>query len=148
MVGGETPAALPSLCRGRLRPRALGRERSMANTRIMLWFAFFAILYLNYEAWMRDYQPPAVTTVMPAAGSPGAAKSLADIVPTAPAAPATQSPAPSSDRGASPAVPAAATGADSSAAAPGPALHVVTDVLNLDINLRGGEIERADLTEY
>jgi YidC/Oxa1 family membrane protein insertase len=120
----------------------------MANTRIMLWFAFFAILYLNYEAWMRDYQPPAVTTVMSAAGSPGAAKSLADIVPTAPAAPATQSPAPSSDRGASPAVPAAATGADSSAAAPGPAIHVVTDVLSLDINLRGGEIERADLTEY
>ena len=33
----------------------------MANTRIMIWFAFAAILYLNYEAWIRDYQAPAST---------------------------------------------------------------------------------------
>jgi len=27
----------------------------MPNTRVMLWIAFAAILFLNYEAWMRDY---------------------------------------------------------------------------------------------
>ena len=31
----------------------------MANTRLMLWVALAAILYLNYEAWMRDYREPA-----------------------------------------------------------------------------------------
>ncbi len=36
----------------------------MPNTRIMLWVALAAILYLNYEAWMHDY---------PRAGARGAA---------------------------------------------------------------------------
>ena len=31
----------------------------MANTRLMLWIALAAILYLNYEAWTRDYREPA-----------------------------------------------------------------------------------------
>ena len=36
----------------------------MPNTRMLLWFALAAILYLNYEAWMHDY---------PAAGTQGTA---------------------------------------------------------------------------
>ena len=31
---------------------------------------------------------------------------------------------------------------------PGPPVHVVTDVLDLDINLKGGELDRADLLQY
>ena len=123
----------------------------MANTRIMLWFALVAILYLNYEAWIRDYQAPASTAAvtMPA-GSAAAPKSLADTVPTAPstaAAPATTSSAaaPGMSGGSAAATPPAL---DSSATAPGSSIHVVTDVLNLDINLKGGEIERADLIQY
>ena len=124
----------------------------MANTRIMLWFAFIAILYLNYEAWMRDYQAPASTAaVTMTAGSAAASKSLADTVPTAPstaAVPATTpstAAAPGPSAGSAPPSPPAL---DSSAAAPGTSVHVVTDVLSLDINLKGGEIERADLIEY
>ena len=31
------------------------REGSMPNTRVMLWAALAAMLYLNYDAWMKDY---------------------------------------------------------------------------------------------
>ena len=122
----------------------------MANTRIMIWFAFAAILYLNYEAWIRDYQAPASTAaVTTTAGSAPASKSLADTVPTASstaAAPgATPSTAAAPSTGSAPAAPPAL---DSGAAAPGASIHVVTDVLSIDINLKGGEIERADLIQY
>ncbi len=122
----------------------------MANTRIMLWFAFFAILYLNYEAWMRDYQAPAPTAaVATTAGSAAASKSLADTVPTASSTAAAPGASPSTP--ASPSTgsaPAAPPALDSGAGAPGASIHVVTDVLSLDINLKGGEIERADLIQY
>ena len=128
----------------------------MANTRLMLWFAFAAILYLNYEAWMRDYQQPAsaAAVTMPAGGA-SASKSLADTLPTAPT-PAT----PAAGTGSAPAAPSAASpppepaASDSAgsplpgAGVPGASIHVVTDVLDVDINLKGGEIDRADLTEY
>jgi YidC/Oxa1 family membrane protein insertase len=115
----------------------------------MLWFAFVAILYLNYDAWVRDYQAPAVSAALATpAGSASAPKSLADTVPTAPSTAAPQAQAASS-AAAPTAVPAAPPIAgDAGAAPPGPSIHVVTDVLDLDINLRGGEIDRADLTEY
>jgi YidC/Oxa1 family membrane protein insertase len=136
----------------------------MANTRIMLWFAFAAILYLNYEAWMRDYQQPAsaATVTMPAGGA-SASKSLADTLPTAPITPSTATPStatpstatPVASTGSTPAAPTAASppaepAATESAGAPlpGASIHVVTDVLDVDINLKGGEIDLADLPEY
>ncbi len=119
----------------------------MANTRLMLWIALAAILYLNYEAWIRDYREPAQPVPAASASAPGAAKnSLADTVPKAApggldqgaaASPAPASPPPASLGG-------AAAASDRSSAV----LHVVTDVLDLDINLKGGEIERADLKQY
>ena len=30
----------------------------MGNTRVMLWVALAAILYLNYQAWIHDYHEP------------------------------------------------------------------------------------------
>jgi YidC/Oxa1 family membrane protein insertase len=135
----------------------------MANTRLMLWFAFAAILYLNYEAWMHDYREPAATAApITSDGSVAAAKSLADTVPTA----ATGAAPPSAGAAAAGTAPVpgspAASGAaavqtptslpasapDSGSGAPGASVHVVTDVLDLDINLKGGEIDRADLIDY
>ena len=122
----------------------------MANTRIMIWFAFAAILYLNYEAWIRDYQAPAsAAAVTMTPGSAPASKSLADTVPTASSTAAAPGASPSTP--ASPSTgsaPAAPPALDSGAGAPGASIHVVTDVLSLDINLKGGEIERADLIQY
>jgi YidC/Oxa1 family membrane protein insertase len=121
----------------------------MANTRIMLWFALFAILYLNYQTWMKDYSAPVVsTTVTAAAGSASAPKSLADTLPSAPVAPA----AAASPRGSATPPASDASGSvppnEPTVATPAASIHVVTDVLSVDISLKGGEIERADLTQY
>jgi len=119
----------------------------------MLWVALAAILYLNYEAWMRDYSEPAPSAAAPSAAAPSAAgapsaaaapapaNSLADSIPKAGSA-AAPSAAPSG-AGTAPPAPAVPAAAGSSAA-----LHVVTDVLDVTINLKGGEIDRADLSQY
>jgi len=118
---------------------------------MMLWIALAAILYLNYDAWMRDYGAPAapaqVSTTASSASNgvaaPQPAPTLGDIVPqaSAPAPSAAQAPAPAGSAAALPA--AAASGADANAD-----LIVRTDVLDLHINLKGGELEQADLLQY
>jgi YidC/Oxa1 family membrane protein insertase len=127
----------------------------MPNTRILLWAALAAILYLNYEAWMHDYQAPApATTGRPAAGAPGGAGTLGDSVPeassTAPQPPTPAPPAPTATAAPEPfaAVPATAAAAPAEAAASGQSLQVATDVLEIAINLKGGELDQADLLEY
>ncbi len=131
----------------------------MPNTRAMLWVALAAILFLNYEAWMRDYPAPnfAANSVAATGGS-AAANTLGNSVPGAlPAATG----AVASDAGrASPesataapptGAPAAADIVTADAAAgrdTGPPLHVVTDVLDVGINLKGGELDRADILQY
>jgi YidC/Oxa1 family membrane protein insertase len=124
----------------------------MPNNRVMLMVAFAAILYLNYEAWMHDYREPAQIAAAQPAGGSGASNTLADSLPKSETA------APQAE---SPAAPAAPTSASSPAALPGaaapnlgapaagaPTLRVTTDVLDVDISLKGGEIDRADLTQY
>jgi YidC/Oxa1 family membrane protein insertase len=129
----------------------------MPNTRMLLWIALAAILYLNYEAWMHDYpsQGTPTSAALSGNGSPGTSNSLRDSVPQAassaqlPAAPATQLPA----------APAAATPAVTQPDAAPPSgtppaqdanslLHVTTDVLDVVINLKGGELDQADLLKY
>ncbi len=125
----------------------------MPNTRMLLWVALAAILYLNYETWMHDYPASGAPNSLSqsAAGAPGASATLGDSVPQAANSatpPATPAVAP---------VPPAAT--DSFAAAPASAMpaadagvsqpvHVTTDVLDIIINLKGGELDQADLSKY
>jgi YidC/Oxa1 family membrane protein insertase len=120
----------------------------MPNPRMVLWVVLAAILYYGYLVWQHDYPatPPLATRSIPASGAAAPASSLENSVPTPPAS------APSAS-GASPAVPAqpAPTSGSLDAAAtgaPASSVHVVTDVLDLDISLRGGEIDRADLLKY
>jgi YidC/Oxa1 family membrane protein insertase len=128
----------------------------MPNTRVMLWLAFAAIMYLNYEAWMHDYREGAVVAAaQSAAGTPDAAHTLADSVPKA--EPANPGAAATGTSG-SPMRPSTLPGAAASgaAAAPetaappagSPTIRVETDVLDLTINLKGGEIDGADLSQY
>jgi YidC/Oxa1 family membrane protein insertase len=59
--------------------------------------------------------------------------------------------APAAAAAAATAVPAAAAGtpaAAEAAVASAPVVHVTTDVLDLDVSLAGGELRRADLTQY
>jgi YidC/Oxa1 family membrane protein insertase len=122
----------------------------MPNIRLMLWGVLAAILFLNYQTWLHDYEKPAASSVQ-AAGAPSAsapANTLADSLPQATAsAPA---PAPQTSNAApSDAVPRP-EGAVIAAASETPAtpLHVSTDVLEIGINLKGGELDQADLKEY
>src|SRR5262245_5366258 len=121
-----------------------------ANPRIILWIALAFVLYLNYEAWTRDYAPPPVA-VTASGGANGTTSSLGNSVPQAPATPAVEAPtsAPPVAQS-SAAAPAAAPGAPSASefSPAGPKGHVRTDVLDMDIALQGGTVERADLLRY
>jgi YidC/Oxa1 family membrane protein insertase len=119
----------------------------MPNIRFTLWIVLGAVLYYNYLAWQQDYRAlPQLTSA--AAGGAGARGSLGNSVPTPEGAAASAVPAQSAAAtpAATPAAPPGALGTapDSSAAK----VHVVTDVLDLDISLRGGQIDRADLSQY
>lgn len=125
----------------------------MPNIRLMLWGVLAAILFLNYQTWLHDYEPPA--SAAPAqtrsgngSTSPAPANTLADALPQAPAAASTAAP-PAADS-APPAAAPAPAGAQTASAAEAPTmpLHVVTDVLDILINLKGGELDQADLKAY
>ncbi|HTP40080.1 MAG TPA: membrane protein insertase YidC [Steroidobacteraceae bacterium] len=120
----------------------------MKNLRAFLWIGLALILFVNYETWMADYAPRDAAVAAAARQQAEREKSahpLAAEVPQAPAA--NGSPAPATG-----AAPAAAQGtapaAASNALTPGATLNVRTDVLDVDINLRGGELTRADLLQY
>jgi YidC/Oxa1 family membrane protein insertase len=124
----------------------------MPNIRVMLWAALAAILFLNYEAWMQDYPAspasgtPAAGTSSTAVGSNAPASSLGESVPQAAPPPATAKaePTAASSAGAPP-MPATVDAESRIAGAP---VHVVTDVLDIGVSLKGGELERADLLQY
>jgi YidC/Oxa1 family membrane protein insertase len=125
----------------------------MPNIRLMLWGVLAAILFLNYQTWLHDYEPQGVpaaeiskgTGTGPAASAPN---TLANSVPQAPsAAPVPVPQAPSAVSPPSPAATQAASAASDSEA-PSIPLHVSTDVLEIGISLKGGELDQADLKDY
>lgn len=126
-----------------------------ANLRMFLWLLFAMLLVTNYETWMRDYPaaptqpeaPPATSldtsapTVTPAASSSAAA-------PTGAASPASGAAAPVATPAAG-TTGAAATGAlGETGGGTAGKVHVRTDVLDVEVSLAGGEIDRADLLVY
>ena len=133
----------------------------MPNIRVMLWAALAAILFLNYEAWMQDYPAssatgaPASGTSSTAAGSNAPAGKLGDSVPQAAPPSAAVPAAPKAETSAAPLggapLPAPVDAESRNAGAdhrPGVPVHVVTDVLDIAVSLKGGEVERADLLQY
>ncbi len=105
----------------------------MDNKRIILWGAVGVLAWLNFVTWQRDYPPAPAVTAAPTSVS--SATSLPSL-PAAPTDSATKS------------LPVAAVVTSVAAAATGSKIHVITDVLDLDLNTRGGDIERADLLQY
>jgi YidC/Oxa1 family membrane protein insertase len=130
----------------------------MPNIRMLLWIALAAILYLNYEAWMHDYPASGQrdSAGQSASGTPGAAGNLGDSVPQAASSAPPPTPAAAATAGSPPAAVSSAEpfAAPPTSAAPTPAdtasqpVHVTTDVFSLVINLKGGELDQADLTQY
>ncbi len=125
------------------------------NLRMFLWIGLALALWLNYETWQKDYAPAATTVTATQANKPAA---LDAAIPQAPASATASVPAAAPLAGAVPALPAEAPGAavttpaasvsSSGATAGGGTVRVVTDVLDLDIGLSGGELQRADLPKY
>jgi YidC/Oxa1 family membrane protein insertase len=123
----------------------------MNNPRLLLWGVLALLLFYDYTAWMRDFAPPAAAPAAAGAQHPlapaGPTAGLADRVPQT--APGASSGAAGGTERSTPA-PAAATpsAAPPAAAARAPAVHVRTDVLDIEISTRGGTIEQADLLAY
>ena len=115
----------------------------MDNPRLYLWIGLALLAWMNVVQWNRDYgapaAPPAATASTQAPDAGAAAQGQLPSVPTGQAAAPAASAAPSAD--ASVAAAPAATG-------PAPSVRVVTDVLDLDISLQGGDLVRADLLKY
>ncbi len=118
----------------------------MDNPRLYLWIGLALLVWMNVIQWDRDYGRQAVPAASPPASSvgipssPGSTPSSAQL----PSLPTGEAVAPAvtdaTNAGAVPVVPAPANAA--------PAVHVVTDVLDLDVSLRGGDLLRADLPRY
>ena len=121
------------------------------NPRIFLWILLIMAGWLNYEAWTRDYASPLSTNAeqqQPGAAAPDLGASIPKAsTGNAAAAPEGSTPAPAS----APVPGAAAHAAEVPAATAGVGgvpVHVKTDVLDLDIDLKGGTIRRADMVRY
>jgi YidC/Oxa1 family membrane protein insertase len=119
------------------------------NLRIFLWVGLALALWLNYETWQKDYAPVAAAATATQANKPAA---LDAAIPQAPVSVAASAPSGAAVADAVPAPPAAAAGAaavvSNAATMGGSLVHVITDVLDLDIGLTGGELLRADLPNY
>jgi YidC/Oxa1 family membrane protein insertase len=121
------------------------------NPRIYLWVALALMVWLNYDAWNRDYGPKpdvitSTTQISNGAGVPAAPPrgDLANQVPQAPKASSGGTSASSSPSEAT-AKPVAGS-VDN--VAPASSIHVRTDVLDLEISTHGGTITQAELTNY
>jgi YidC/Oxa1 family membrane protein insertase len=112
----------------------------MDKIRIFLWSALGVLLWFNLITWQRDY-PDAVAptaTETPSSAQTSSLPSLPQASSSSAATAALQTTGTSPLPGNAPVAPAAAARK----------IHVTTDVLDLDINTRGGDIERADLVRY
>ena len=111
----------------------------MDNPRLYLWIALALLGWMNVVQWNRDYGSPAsAAATAPAATPTSGASGAAQLpsVPTGEGAPAAAAPD------------AATAAAPAATPASAPRVRVVTDVLDVDISLQGGDLVRADLLEY
>ncbi|MSQ91644.1 MAG: membrane protein insertase YidC [Gammaproteobacteria bacterium] len=116
----------------------------MEQQRIFVWVGLLLVLWLNVDAWMKDAAAPQTVPAAVTAGAPAIAGSAAGAIPAGGAL-SDELPSMAGE------TPAATTpeAAPAETAAPGVAkIHVITDVLDLDLNLVGGEFIRADLLKY
>jgi YidC/Oxa1 family membrane protein insertase len=113
-----------------------------SQMRLMLWLGLGLLLWLNFQAWTKDHAavvketpaPQASTANSPPSSSPqdGLSAELPSM--TGEAQPAAQ--------------PAAVPGTMSASIAGAAKVRIVTDVLDMDASLSGGELIRADITQY
>jgi YidC/Oxa1 family membrane protein insertase len=118
----------------------------MDNPRLYLWIALALLVWMNIIQWDRDFGQPAPAPVAATATNTGeaAAEPATPAGSQLPALPAAADAVPGAPAVAE--APAAATVAGANLAAP--RVRVVTDVLDIDISLQGGDLLRADIVQY
>jgi len=122
----------------------------MKNLRAFLWIGLAAILFVDFQVWQMDYAPrdaAAAAAAQKAVEADKVTHPLTAEVPQAGAAKANTA-APAAGTPATAANGAAPAATAKTELAPGATLNVRTDVLDVDVNLRGGELTRADLLQY
>jgi len=116
----------------------------MDNQRIFLWVGLFFVVWLNVDAWMKDYGTPASPAPEPAQNVEAPAAAPGEV----PATALTEQ-LPTLDAGGEASATGVAPGAVAEpTVAAGRSVRVVTDVLDLDLSLTGGSLVRADLLRY
>lgn len=118
----------------------------MNQPRIFLWLALALVLWLNYQAWVRDYTLPPTAVSAPITQMSGATKGGQDLESAVPQAASSQTPSSAASAVAAP----GSLNAEEVPPAAGTAnvIHVRTDVLDLDISEQGGTLQRVDLLRY
>jgi len=113
----------------------------MDNIRLILVLSLVFVLMLIWQAWEKDYgQPPVQTQTQVQTGTDAVTPAPADAPPVAP-----EAPVPSAvPQVVGPAAAAASTPASDAS----PRVRVRTDVLDLEIDLRGGTIASTRLNAY
>jgi YidC/Oxa1 family membrane protein insertase len=107
----------------------------MDSQRLILFFVFSFSLFLLFDAWQRDQNPPAV----PAKSAPAAPAPRASDLP----------PTPSAKLVPTPATPApGASAAPDAALAAGSTIAVETDVFHAEITTVGGDLRRLELKQH
>jgi YidC/Oxa1 family membrane protein insertase len=112
------------------------------NPRILLWVGLLFLAYLNFDAWMKDYAPAAT----PAAQAPVSAP--ADGTASPQDGLSAELPAIAGDAAPAAAPATAAPDSIAGAIAGSPRVRIVTDVLDIELSLAGGELIRADMRQY
>jgi YidC/Oxa1 family membrane protein insertase len=110
----------------------------MDNQRLLVWAAFGLMLWFTYQAWVQDYGiKPALETPPAADGAAAPQEDAADL----PALPQTDVARP--QRESAPQLPEESEPAGTSGV-----VRVTTDVLDVEINTRGGTLQKAVLLRY
>ena len=122
------------------RSRNPSRRSLMDNYRLILIVSLGFVLVLLYQAWMQDYGPkpmPQQSQIEASQPAETGAEALSDAVPSAPAVVA-DTPAAGAELPQAPARPQVSA----------PVVKVETDVLQLEISTRGGDLQSLLLREY
>jgi membrane protein insertase, YidC/Oxa1 family, C-terminal domain len=114
----------------------------MDNQRIFVWAALALVLFMNYQAWQRDYAPPPASTVTQSQSATPQNAPPTDSLPQLPTVTATPAQQPATP------TPAPEQQPVENAQPSAGVVRVSTDVLSVDISTRGGELSRADLLKY
>jgi len=117
----------------------------MDNPRIYLWIALALLVWMNIIQWDRDYgslpTPRGAATAQPSVTPSSGPAPAETTLPALPSADPTAPPPASTD-------PAAVHSTVSNGATAAPKIRVVTDVLDVDVSLQGGDLLGADLVRY